>query len=108
MLDRAVTELTGTATSDAAWKEIIKPDDVVGIKTNGWQRLGTPPALESIIKQRVMGTGVEQENISIDDQRVLSNAVFKRATALINVRPMRTHNWSGVGSLIKNEAGPDF
>ncbi|MBW1643472.1 MAG: DUF362 domain-containing protein, partial [Deltaproteobacteria bacterium] len=28
--------------------------------------------------------------------------VFKKATALINVRPIRTHNWSGVGSLIKN------
>lgn len=49
-----------------------------------------------------MGSGVEESNISIDDRGVLDNPVFKKATALINARPMRTHDWSGVGSLIKN------
>jgi hypothetical protein len=27
---------------------------------------------------------------------------FQKATALINVRPMRAHAWSGVGTLLKN------
>jgi len=102
MVDKAVMELTGTDNPKTAWAKIIKPDDVVGIKTNVWQYLGTPKGLESAIEQRVMESGVDQKNISVDDKSIYSNDVFRRATALINVRPMRTHNWSGVGSLIKN------
>jgi hypothetical protein len=33
---------------------------------------------------------------------VIGDPIFEEATALINTRPMRTHAWSGVGSLIKN------
>jgi hypothetical protein len=75
---------------------------VVGIKTNVWSYLATPPELEKAIKSRVMEAGVADKNISIKDRDVLSDPVFQKATALINVRPMRTHAWSGVGSLIKN------
>ena len=32
----------------------------------------------------------------------MTDPVFKRATALVNARPMRTHHWSGLGTLIKN------
>jgi len=102
MLDKAVLQLTGDASYKQAWKGIIKPDDVVGIKTNVWHFLATPPELENAIKTRVMEAGVPEKNISISDQGVLSDPVFQKATALINVRPMRTHAWSGVGSLIKN------
>ena len=45
---------------------------------------------------------MDEKNISVNDQQVLRDPVFRDATALINVRPLRTHNWSGVGSLIKN------
>jgi hypothetical protein len=33
---------------------------------------------------------------------VLRNPVFVRATALVNARPMRTHHWAGLGTLLKN------
>jgi len=33
---------------------------------------------------------------------VRQNPIFKNSTALINVRPMRTHHWSGLGTLLKN------
>ena len=49
-----------------------------------------------------MSAGVPEENIDSGDRDVLRREVFRNATALINSRPMRTHSWSGVGSLIKN------
>lgn len=86
----------------ACWKKIIKPDDTVGLKSNEWGRLTTTTEVEQAIKNRVMDAGVPDERISIDDRRLLGNPIFKKATALINARPMRTHAWAGVGSLIKN------
>lgn len=102
MLDEAVAALVGESNPAKAWQTIAGPDDVVGIKSNIWQYLGTPEALEDAIENRLLEAGVDEKNISVNDQQVLRDPVFRDATALINVRPLRTHNWSGVGSLIKN------
>jgi hypothetical protein len=102
MLDEAVLTIFGEESPQACWKKIIKPDDVVGIKSNAWTNLPTPPEVEQAIRTRVLEAGVAAGNIAIDDKNVMANPVFKRATALINTRPMRTHAWSGVGSLVKN------
>ena len=101
MLDKAVSELFSLP-PDQAWKQILKPDDVVGIKSYVWRFLRTPEGLEKTIEERAKKVGVSGENISINDRGVLRDSVFEKATALINVRPLRTHHWSGVGSLIKN------
>jgi len=102
MLDEAVTNLLGTKESLEAWQKVIKSSDVVGIKTNTWNRLATPKELEAAIKRRVLDMGVAEENVDIDDRGVLRNPIFLKATALINVRPLRTHHWSGVGTCLKN------
>ncbi|MBM3297916.1 MAG: DUF362 domain-containing protein [Candidatus Aminicenantes bacterium] len=103
MLDEAMTALFGEVKSpQAAWMKIIKPDDVVGIKTNVWNRLPTGPEIEQHLKRRVMDCGVPAEKIGIADRGLLNNPLFTEATALVNVRPGRTHHWSGVGSCIKN------
>ena len=102
MLDSAVTTLVGQADARQAWAQLIKPDDTVGIKTNEWRFLRTPLALEAALRQRVEGAGVAAERISVRDRRILKDPIFTSATALINVRPMRTHHWSGVGTCIKN------
>jgi hypothetical protein len=102
MLDQAVMALFGKDDPVKCWKQIIKPDDIVGIKTNVWGYLPTPRSVEQTVKSRVMDAGVPEKNIDIDDRGILRNPIFKKATALINARPMRTHAWSGVGSLIKN------
>ena len=102
MMDRGVTILLNEADATSAWKRLVKPSDVVGIKSNVWYHLPTPDALETIVRMRLMDAGVRKDNISVDDRGVLTNPVFKRSTALINVRPMRTHHWSGLGTLIKN------
>ncbi len=102
MLDKAVTTLTGKNDPVEAWKSFIKPTDIVGIKTNVWGPLPTTSQVEEALKKRVMDVGVKESDISISDRGVLRDPVFQKATALINARPMRTHHWAGVGTLIKN------
>jgi hypothetical protein len=102
MLDTGLKTLTGTPDPQSAWKTIIKPADVVGIKNNRWGYLQTTPQVQNALKKRVLEAGVEESNVSIDDLGVLQNPVFLKSTALINARPMRSHHWAGVGSLIKN------
>ena len=102
MLDEALQSLFETNDAASAWKKVLTPQDIVGIKTNVWQYLRTPVELEEIIKKRVMEVGVAENNISINDRGILSDPIFQKATALINTRPMRTHYWSGVGTLLKN------
>ncbi|OGP73515.1 MAG: hypothetical protein A2V86_04550 [Deltaproteobacteria bacterium RBG_16_49_23] len=102
MLDDGVCELLGEEKPAQAWGKLIKPVDVVGIKSNSWFNLPTPKELEEAIQQRVMDVGVPSKNIGIDDRGVLSNPIFKSSTALINVRPLRTHHWSGIGGCMKN------
>jgi citrate lyase gamma subunit len=101
MLDSAVARLTGKAGVDG-WRSFLAPGDVVGIKSNAWRYLPTTEAVEQALVQRVRDVGVEAADVAVDDRGVLGNPVFQRATALINARPMRTHHWAGVGSLVKN------
>jgi len=102
MLDEAVKSLLGTNEPLEAWQKLIKSSDIVGIKSNAWARLPTPKELEVAIKRRLLNVGVAEKNIDIDDRGVLNNPVFIKATALVNVRPLRTHHWSGVGTCLKN------
>ncbi len=102
MLDEAVKSLFGVNDPLEAWRKMIKSSDVVGIKSNEWQKLPTPKELEAAIKRRVMDVGVAEKNIGIDDRGVLNSPIFLNATALVNARPLRTHHWSGVGTCLKN------
>lgn len=102
MLDEAVVALFGREKPLDNWKEILNPNDVLGIKSNVWRYLPTPPEIESTLQKRAMEVGIPAGKIAVSDRDVLNIEVFQKATALINTRPMRTHAWSGVGSLIKN------
>ncbi len=102
MLDEAIRNLMGTKDSREAWQQLVKSSDIVGIKSNSWSRMPTPKELEAAIKRRVLDVGVPEQNVDIDDRSVLRNPIFTKATALINVRPLRTHHWSGVGTCLKN------
>lgn len=102
MLDEAVKSLLGTNEPLEAWRKLFKSSDMVGIKSNVWAKMPTPKELETAIKRRLLDVGVAEKNIDIDDRGVLNNLVFLNATALVNVRPLRTHHWSGVGTCLKN------
>ena len=100
MLDAAVTELVGVKNPIEAWKRLVKPSDLVGVKSNVWNPLPTPKEVEQAIRKRLMDAGVREDNIRIDDRGARST--LAPCTALINVRPVRTHWWSGIGGCIKN------
>ena len=102
MLDDAVVALFEGKDPATVWGRLISSADIVGIKSNVWAKLPTPPEIEAVLKQRVLDAGVPEKNIAIADHGVLDHPVFQKATALINVRPLRTHHWSGVGGCIKN------
>jgi len=102
MMDQAMITLFNTSNASMAWQQLFNPVDVVGIKSNVWARLPTPRKLEDILQERLVAAGVKEHNISVDDRGVRRNPIFRNSTALINVRPMRTHHWSGLGTLLKN------
>jgi hypothetical protein len=102
MLDEALKTLLSENEPAQAWRKLFRSSDVVGIKSNEWHSMPTPKELEDAIKRRLVDVGVPEKNIDIDDRGVLQNPIFRKATALINVRPLRTHHWSGVGTCLKN------
>jgi hypothetical protein len=102
MLDAAVQAVTSQNDPGAAWRTIASRSETVGVKSNVWQPLATPPELEDAIVSRLTGVGVARDSIAVDDRGVRTNPVFQRATALINIRPIRTHHWAGAGTCLKN------
>ena len=102
MMDQAMIALFNTSNAASAWQQLFSPADVVGIKSNVWSRLPTPRELEDILQERLVAAGVQSQNMSVTDRGVRHDPIFKNSTALINVRPMRTHHWSGLGTLLKN------
>ena len=102
MLDQAVMRLLDADDPVQAFRKLVKPEETVGIKTNVWSYLPTPPELEAAIKKRLTDAGVAPEKIGLDDHTVRTNPLFVHATSLINVRPLRTHYLSGMSGCIKN------
>jgi len=102
MLDNAVTTLFEDDDPAAVWGRLLSAGDVLGIKTNVYRPLRTPPELEQVIKERALAVGISEDSISIRDRGLRQDPVFQRATALINVRPLRAHDWSGIGGCLKN------
>lgn len=102
MLDEAVSKLLDVSDPVEAFKRLVKPEDIVGIKTNVWSFLPTPAPVEKSIKRRVLDAGVQEKNIGLDDHTVRTNPLFVKATALINARPVRTHYLAGMSGCLKN------
>lgn len=102
MLDEAVMKLLDLGDPVEAFKRLIKPEDIVGIKTNVWSFLPTPAPVEQALKRRVLDAGVDEKNVGLDDHTVRTNPLFLKATALINARPVRTHYLAGMSGCIKN------
>lgn len=102
MLDQGLQALLGIEDARAAWASLVRPEETVGIKSNVWHYLPTPKELENAIGRRLVEIGVSRERLAVDDRGVVGNPVFQKATSLVNVRPLRTHFWAGIGGCIKN------
>ena len=100
MLDEAVCSLAGTDRPAEAWHQFFGPKDVAGIKTNVWKFLATPPEVEEILKKRIAACGIPGGSIRVTDRAARTD--LAPCTALLNVRPVRTHHWAGVGGCVKN------
>lgn len=100
MLDDAMCALFGTRTPEEAWKLCFGPQDKAGIKTNVYAYLRTPTVLEDLLKRRMVGTGLKADQIPVTDRE--ARTLLADRTALLNVRPVRNHHWSGIGGCLKN------
>lgn len=100
MLDEGLKTLLDIDDTREAWRHLIKPDDLVGIKSNVIAYMPTPKEVEDAIGRRIIDSGVPEDRIRIDDRGARST--LADCTALINARPLRTHHWSGIGGCLKN------
>jgi hypothetical protein len=100
MIDQALCSLLNKKTPNSAWKSLLKPSDRLGIKSNVWSYLPTPPAVENVVKQRARSVGIPAKQIWVDDRGAKDN--LAKCTALINTRPLRSHHWAGIGGCLKN------
>jgi hypothetical protein len=100
MLDEAICALLGTKTAEEAWKQLFNSKDKAGIKSNEYGYLRTPLEVEQLLKKRIAACGIPEESIPVTDRA--ARTLLADRTALVNVRPVRTHHWSGIGGCIKN------
>ena len=66
MLDTGVKALTGKPDPQSAWKTIIRPTDIVGIKNNRWPYLRTTPEVEERLLVAAPGAADVVEELSED------------------------------------------
>jgi hypothetical protein len=102
MMDEAVSRLLDAEDAVEAYRRLVRPGETVGVKTNVWSYLPTPPEVEQAIRKRLLDAGIKAENIAFDDHGVKQNPIFQKATSLINARPIRTHYLAGMSGCIKN------
>lgn len=100
MLDRGICELTGANQPVDGWRKVLGASSPVGVKTNVWKNLPTPPEVEAAIRKRIAETGIPEDRIRIDDRGARTS--LAGCPALVNVRPLRTHHWAGIGGCLKN------
>lgn len=90
MVARAIKSLTGQPTTQMAWRSIVLPTDVVGIKvyTAPGQVCGTRLAVTAAVIEGLLGAGLNPTNIIVWDKRYsdLQAAGFTVLTERYSVR----------------------
>ena len=100
MLDEALCALEGVERPGDAWKRFFGPKDLAGIKSNVYTYLRTPVEVEDLLKKRIAACGIPETSIPVTDRE--ARTLLAKCTALLNVRPVRNHHWSGIGGCLKN------
>lgn len=90
MIDRGITNFTGKSTVAAAWRSLVSPQDVVGIKVSSQpgEISGTRPAVVAGVIQGLLEAGVPTNHIVIWDKHAddLRAAGFFKLAAQFGVR----------------------
>jgi len=73
MLKEGMTILTGEKNLKKAWKQFVKPDEIIGLKVNpvAGKPLSTSHAVTKSIVKQLQEAGVPRENIVIWDRRLM-------------------------------------
>lgn len=131
MIASSVTQLTGSQTANAAWRTMLAPEDVIGIKFNrsGATQIGTSSAMADGLISSLLDAGWSADQIvciepaegveerfgttpaasGYDSREVAFGSgrdqlakVLDQVTALINVPFLKTHNIAGITCAMKN------
>lgn len=131
MIDTALITLTRQPDAPAAWRQLLRPDDVVGIKFNrsGAEALGTTPAFAEALLGSLVRAGHDPANVVLIEAREGLTKLFScrpalpgydreatdfgsgadqlasvlnQVTALINVPFLKTHHLTGITCALKN------
>jgi hypothetical protein len=131
LLERSLTSLTGMPTLTEAWRSILKPDDIIGLKFNrsGQEVIATTDAMADVLISSLVesGWGAEQivcieapEGVCRRHQTTPANLGFEpvpsrfgnesdflasvvgQVTAIINVPYLKTHNIASLTCAMKN------
>ncbi len=90
MLDRALPKFTGQPTPRTAWRTLVKPTDVIGLKVDAHHgpMAGTRPALVEAVARSLMDAGIPAQQIVIWDRSLeeLKKAGYARMAKALGVR----------------------
>ena len=102
MLDRSMNSLFGTKDSIDAWRMVVNPSDVVGLKVNclSGKRMSTTVELVNVIISKLQKAGVKKKNIIIWDRM---NIDLKRAGFKINTKGRDVRCFGNDTAGFKNE-----
>jgi uncharacterized protein (DUF362 family) len=98
MLDEAVKTATGESSAAAAWKKLIKPDDVVGLVPT---KALTPThgELLTAVTDAIKEAGVAADRIqNVQGKKDLA----EKCTVLISMPGLKVHQLTGLGTVMKN------
>ena len=99
MLDRTVILVTGKATVQEAWAELVKPDDIVGLVPTPHLNPTHPELVEVVKASLTKSVGISKEQI------VMAQGGKRRpgrCTALISMPALKGHWLTGIGTVLKN------
>jgi hypothetical protein len=99
MLDQTVLQLTGKANIQAAWAELVKPDDIVGLVPTPHLNPTHPELVEAVKISLMKEVGISEQNIIMAQG---GKRKPMRCTALICMPALKGHWLTGIGTVIKN------
>ena len=99
ILDQTVLQLTGKANIQAAWAELIKPDDIVGLVPTPHLNPTHPELVDAVKMSLIKEMGISEDNIVMAQG---GKRKPMRCTALICMPALKGHWLTGIGTVIKN------
>jgi uncharacterized protein (DUF362 family) len=98
MLEETVKAVTGESSGAAAWKKLVKPDDVVGLTPTA-HLIKTHSELVEAVTDAIVEAGVPADRI----QNVqMKKDLAAKCTALIPLPALKAHFLTGIGTVLKN------